>query len=153
MPEWGSCRTDSPDPTFRLLFQSCILLILECGFTIPSIPPVRAMAPKSRLLIQMSTYHYRTSHKYAIISSHVLSVTPVEYHLRVPAKSIHRDSATACPQVQHDSGCSIMNGTCCVNSTTVALCASGNHDGTNPATWSFYNCSDADETCQWGIRS
>jgi len=40
-------------------------------------------------------------------------------------------------------------GTCCVNSTTVALCATIRHDGTNPATWLFYNCPDPDETCQW----
>ena len=71
--------------------------------------------------------------------------------LWVQAKSIVRDSATTCDsQVHQNGGCDVMNDpTCCVDSTTVAVCLPDSRNGENPSHWLFYGCPDSDETCQW----
>ena len=61
--------------------------------------------------------------------------------------AFRRDSTC---NVQMGTGCDVFSdGTCCLGSTTVAVCIPDNYDGMNPSHWGSYTCPDADETCQY----
>ena len=64
--------------------------------------------------------------------------------------AVEQDSATGCRdlQIRIQGACDVAIGPCCFNSTFLAICASAQGNGMNPAFWSLFECPDTNETCE-----